>query len=332
VKKDIKIAADVMGGDLGPEPLIQGCINFVRKTNTKVVIVGDETLIRKIVERENIGYENIEISHTQQFITMGEKVSKTFRKKRNASVAIAARLVKSGYCDGFFTIGNTGSAVLWSRIILKRVKGIKRTALCGALFNKKGITIILDCGANIKTGVESFIQFAEMGDVFASSFINQSKPRIGLLNIGKEETKGKFKIQWANHVLRKSDLNYIGFIEGNDLVKGEVDVAVCDGFTGNIILKYSEAVFSLFSSYDNVLPDKKEYLKNIFGDAVSNIKKLNGAPLLGVNGISVIGHGASNDIDYESGLSITKFFIESNLLERLKQKFENKRTTLTRKV
>jgi len=97
-------------------------------------------------------------------------------------------------------------------------------------------------------------------------------------------------------------------------------------------LKYSEAVFSLFSSYDNVLPDKKEYLKNIFGDAVSNIKKLNGAPLLGVNGISVIGHGASNDIDYESGLSITKFFIESNLLERLKQKFENKRTTLTRKV
>lgn len=323
MEKEIRIAADVMGGDLGPEPLIQGCINFIKKTNSKLIIVGDEAIIKDVFSREKFNSDNVEIANTEDFISMDDKISRNLKKRKTSSIAIATRLVKNGYCEGLLTVGNTGAAVMWSRLNLSKLKDIKKPALCGVLPHANGLTFILDCGASVRTNIDALVQYAEMGEIFVSKVFGKEKPKIGLINIGKEESKGKIKIQWAHSHLKKTNLNYYGFVEGNDLAKGVVDIAVCNGFIGNVLLKYSEGISKLYSKS---IKEKNKTISKIISGLSSNIKTLNGAPLLGVNGIVLIGHGSSDSVAYESGLFITERIIKLNIMEQLKERFDHKKT------
>mgnify|MGYP001556255515 CR=1 FL=1 len=320
----MKIAVDVMGGDLGPEPPIRGCVNFVRKTGLEVVIVGDEKIIDSVLSNEKQVLDKIEIAHTTQFVNMDDRISKVLRKKKLASISIAARLVKSGYCKGLFTIGNTAAAISWSNIVLRKLKGVKKAALCSILPKLSGFTILVDSGASLRCTGDNLYQFAEMGNVIAGSFFKKKHPAIGLINIGKEEGKGKFKIQRANYLLKKSGLNYIGYIEGNDLVSGNVDVAVCDGFIGNVLLKYSEGIFKNFVKI-NPFKDLKNLLKNIPNTNMKNITRLNGAPLLGVMGTVIVGHGSSDEQEFENGLHLTSLFLQAEINNKLEKVFAKKK-------
>lgn len=320
----MKIAVDVMGGDLGPEPLIKGCVEFVRNTDTKVIIVGDEKITYRVLKETEADMSRIEIAHTTQYVGMEDRISKVLRRKKLASIGIAARLVKSGYCDGLFTIGNTGGVISWSNVILKKIKGIKKTALCAVIPYPGGITVLVDSGASIRCTGENLAHFAVMGDVLAKKILGLENPRIGLLNIAEEEGKGKFKIQRAHHHLQKMDLHYIGFIEGNDLTSGSVDVAVCDGFVGNVLLKFSEGYLRAFKKYGEVAAEiDKNYIR-LLGSSSKRVSSLNAAPLLGVNGVVMVGHGASNSTDFESGLNITRMFIQSGTVKMLRERFINR--------
>jgi glycerol-3-phosphate acyltransferase PlsX len=317
----MKIAVDVMGGDYGPNPLIEGCIEFVKKTGCKVVIIGDRDIISSKLGSENaLSSEDIEIAHTDEYVSMGDRIAKVLKRKKKASIALAARLVKSGYCDGLFTVGNTGAAVSWGNIVLKKIRGVKKSALCSALPYPGGFTVLLDAGANIRSTGETLTQHAEMGSAVFKYLTGKENPTVGLINIGKEEGKGKLRVLRANYLLKKTKLNYIGYIEGNDLASGTVDVAVCDGFSGNVILKYHEG---LLRAYD--IKEKKDGYGALFEKLKLGKSKdaytLNGAPLLGVNGVVVVGHGSSGAKDFESGLLITKVIIESGVLEGIKNIF-----------
>ncbi len=320
----MKIAVDVMGGDFGPEPLVKGCLNFVRNTGINIVIVGDEKIIENIIGSEKDILDKIEIAHTTQFVNMDDKISNVLRRKKLASISIAARLVKSEYCHGLFTVGNTAAAISWSNIVLRKLKGVKKAALCSVLPKTDGFAILIDSGASIRCTGDNLSQFAEMGDILARVFFGKKDPAIGLINIAREEGKGKFKIQRANYLLKRSDLNYAGYIEGNDIVNGNVDVVICDGFIGNVLLKYSEGLFNSFVK-NNPVKNLKKFYKKIPGSNIKNVSRLNGAPLLGVRGTVMIGHGSSDEKEFENGLHLTRLFIETKIHEQLEKRFIKKK-------
>ncbi len=324
------IALDVMGGDFAPCEVLKGAKEVISSTDIKLLLVGQERLIKKTLEKIKFGnYSNLEIVNAPEFVTMKDSLVNYLRGKPNSSIRIALNLVKDGLAQGMFSAGNTGAVMVNAKFILEPLKGIKRPALAVVFPTQKGETIVLDVGANADCRPEHLYQFAVMGSVFFKEIIGGDNPKIALMSIGEESSKGNRLTKETFKILSQTDLNFIGNVEGHTLHKGVADIVVTDGFTGNVALKVAEGMAeNLYSHFKN------DFTKNILHKIgllllKSGFKRLKkkldyseygGAILLGVRGIVVIGHGRSKTKAIKNGLLTTKRMIESKIPEKIENR------------
>lgn len=330
MSKSITIALDVMSGDNGPEAALNGAVKSLENhSDLNVILVGDKKIINIFTDNlDNSLKKRIATEHTEEYIRMDEDVMHSIRNKKKSSMRIAINCVKQNKADACVSAGNTGALMSLSKIILKTISGVDRPAICTSLPTKKGFMQVLDLGANIECDAENLFQFAVMGSAVVESLEITKKPRVGLLNIGSEEFKGKNEIKSAADLLNASNLNYVGFVEGDQMFSGEYDVIVTDGFTGNIALKSIEGVAGMIKHFI-----KTEFDKNIYNKlsalislpVLSGIKKkmdpriYNGASFLGLNGIVVKSHGSADDFSYSNAIKTAYFESKNNLIESIKK-------------
>ena len=305
----IKVSIDASGGDFGFPVTINAGINALIVFDDLLVnFVGDKTGIEKELNNNSLYpkfSDRIFITHANEVIKMDDSPSEALRHKKDSSMRVAINLVKNGEADACVSAGNTGALMSIDRFVLKTIAGVDRPAIMSAVPTLKGPTHVLDLGANIDSKPGTLLQFAIMGSIAVQNTENIDNPSVGLLNVGTEELKGNEKSQYTSELLKNSSLNYVGFVEGDDIYKGNIDVIVCDGFEGNIALKASEGVAKMFSYFI-----RKSFTKNLFTQLVALLAKpvmrdfrskvdpgkYNGASLLGLKGVVVKSHGNA-DID-----------------------------------
>jgi glycerol-3-phosphate acyltransferase PlsX len=305
-KKSITIALDAMGGDHGPGVTVSAAIHILkRQPDLNLILVGDrDTLEATVQEMGSSVSDRLLIEHASEVVKMTDLPSQALRKKKDSSMRVAINLVKEGMADACVSAGNTGALMATARFVLKTLPGIDRPAICTALPTISGHTHVLDLGANVDSSAEHLLEFAVMGSVLTSAVDNNPNPTVGLLNIGEEEIKGNERVKEAARLFNESDLNYVGFIEGDGIYMSPTDVVVCDGFIGNVMLKASEGVAKMFASYlktnfkRNILtrmaalfayPVLKAFKKQL------DPRAYNGASLLGLNGIVIKSHGGADE-------------------------------------
>lgn len=330
----MKIAVDAMGGDYAPEETVLGAIEAVHAYSLDVVLVGEEIKIRRLLEKHGAA-ENIHIAvvHAGQVIEMHEHPAQAIRKKKDASILVATRLVKEGKCDAVVAPGSTGAAVSAALLGLGRIKGIERPCIATPIPSKKGITVLLDSGANANSKPKHLIEGAIMGSHYAKYILGINKPQVGLLNIGEEASKGNELCQDTYPVLEQlKTISFFGNVEGRDIPEGTVDVVVCDGFVGNVILKFGEGM-ALF-----IIKLVKEAIKNsgfiaklgalAVYPALKTLKKrldfteYGGAPLLGVNGSFIICHGSSKAKAIKNAIRVADELVVQDVVGHIRKSIE----------
>ncbi len=299
----MRVALDAMGGDKAPEEIVKGALKAIElyPEIEKIYLVGKEEEIRKYLKND---IDKIEIKDAREVIEMDDHPALAYRKKKDASMTVATRMVKEGQAHAIISAGNTGGQMTSSLFVLGRIRGIARPAIATPLPSLEGVTLLLDSGANTDCTVENMEQFALMGSIYSKKVYKVASPRVGLVNIGSEKTKGnELAIKSYEKLEEMEAINFIGNIEGRDIPRGKADVIVADGFTGNIILKLMEGMGKSFIGIIKGQIDKS--FKNKLGaflmkDALMELKRksdyseIGGAPLLGVDGISIICHGSSD--------------------------------------
>jgi phosphate acyltransferase len=301
------VAVDAMGGDHGPHVIVEGALDAARRyiDSLQVLLVGDEPEIRRLLPPGSEAELGVQIVHTSETIGMAESAPSVYRQRQDASVVVATRLLAEGQVDALVSAGNTGAVVTASLLGLGRVKGVFRPAIATLVPTPTRHTVLVDVGANSDTKPIHLYQFAVMGRVYAQYVFEVPNPRVGLLNIGEESSKGSELAQQAFKIMDDSreNLNFIGNVEGRDILRGTADVVVCDGFTGNVILKFAESV--VWMAVETTRREMATNLKFKAGALLLrpllhrlrnklNYEEYGGAPLLGVNGVVVIGHGRSS--------------------------------------
>lgn len=299
------IALDAMGSDKSPRPEVDGALQAVRQYGVRVMLVGREPQIRAELDRHS-GVEAlpIEIIHASEVIEMGDKAAQAVRAKRDSSQRVGLRLVREGRAAGFVTAGNTGAAMATAKMVLGALPGVDRPSLAAVFPTALGTAaILLDVGANVDCKPDNLCQFAVMGEIYCRQMLGIRRPRVGLLSIGEEESKGNELTREAFQLLKQLPLNFVGNVEGRDLYNGKVDVIVADGFVGNVALKTSEGVANLVryvlkESLRATITRQVGYLlsRSAFADFKKRLdySEYGGAPLLGVKGACIITHGSSN--------------------------------------
>ena len=322
------IAVDAMGGDLGPSVVVPGAIEAARQTGAKILLVGNEATLDGELNRLSPSGVDLEIVHAPEVAGMDEKPSDILRRKKNASIQVACRLVRDGAAQGVVSAGHSGASVACGMFIMGRIPGVERPALASLLPTEKEPVVLLDVGATVDCKPYNIFQFGLMGDAFARDILNKESPRVGLLSIGEEEGKGNSQVKEAYELFKMAqNLNFSGNIEGRDLFTGEVDVAVCDGFVGNVALKLSEG---LGLSLSRVL--KRELLNSGFLPKLGSLlaksafrrfakvvdyAEYGGAPLLGLQNISIVCHGRSNAKAICNAPRMATLFVEKETNKRL---------------
>lgn len=324
----VTIALDAMGSDHHPEPDVSGAVQAAREYGLRILLVGDENIVRPALEAHNTHGLDIQIVHAPEVLTMEDKglalALKARRKNAKNSMAVAIDLVKNGQADAFVTAGNTGAAMVTAYFRLGTISGVDLPALAPLFPTAKGHCVVLDIGANPEVKPENLLQFGIMGSLYAEKVLRVPSPRVGLISNGEEEGKGTHLVKEATPLLKNSGLNFYGNVEGKEVIGGEVDVAVTDGFTGNVMLKTSEAVAKLLTEKIKEAIMQGGLLTKIGGllikPAMKEVKKLldpddvGAAPLLGVNGLVFIGHGRSNDFAIKNAIRVAKEAVEANIL------------------
>lgn len=322
------IAVDAMGGDLGPSVVVPGAIEAARQTRAKILLVGNEAILDGELNRLSPSGVDLEIVHAPEVAGMDEKPSDILRRKKNASIQVACRLVRDGAAQGVVSAGHSGASVACGMFIMGRIPGVERPALASLLPTEKEPVVLLDVGATVDCKPYNIFQFGLMGDAFARDILNKESPRVGLLSIGEEEGKGNSQVKEAYELFKMAqNLNFSGNIEGRDLFTGEMDVAVCDGFVGNVALKLSEG---LGLSLSRVL--KRELLNSGFLPKLGSLlaksafrrfakvvdyAEYGGAPLLGLQNISIVCHGRSNAKAICNATRMATLFVEKETNKRL---------------
>jgi glycerol-3-phosphate acyltransferase PlsX len=299
----MKIAVDAMGGDFAPAVVVEGAVRAASKLGVPVILVGDKSRVEAELGKHSKKGADITVRHASEVVLMDESPSQAIRKKKDSSLRVCFELVKAGEAGAVVSAGTSGAAMAAGILLLKRLKGVERPAIAVSLPTMKDPAVLLDVGGNVDCKPVHLMQFAIMGDVYAKYVLKKEHPRVGLLSNGEEEAKGNELTRESNALIKKTSLNYIGYVEGRDIYQGNVDVVVADGFVGNVVLKLSEG---LVESVTEML--KKEIMSSISSkigyflakDAFGKLKKridyaeYGGAPLLGINGICIISHGRSN--------------------------------------
>ncbi|MEN6626415.1 MAG: phosphate acyltransferase PlsX [Candidatus Sumerlaeia bacterium] len=297
----MRIALDAMAGDFGPEPLVKGAIEAVEQSDHHVVLVGDSEVLENILNRENALHPRLSIVHADTVVSMEEAPKASLRKK-TSSISVAVDLVKRGEADGVVSAGNTGATLATTVQKWRTLEGVSRPTLATVIPLPSHPVVLLDVGANIDCKPVHLSDFAVMGSIYAREIFGRRSPRVGLLNIGAEEGKGNELAQATYNLLSEGSLNFIGNVEGGDIFNGKADVVVCDGFVGNVVLKFAEGFFHFIGHYIKT-EARKNKLRQLGGLMLHPVFKgmkrqldssqLGGAPLLGLNGICIVGHGAS---------------------------------------
>lgn len=322
----MKIIVDAMGGDNAPEVVIEGAIAAVGEYTIEVGLVGDELRINTLLKKAKYAGKNISLYPAGEVIGMSESAASSVRKKRNSSIVVGLNLINEGKGDAFFSAGNTGAVVCAATLTLGLLPGIERPGIAIVAPTLKGISLIIDVGANIDPKPTQLLQYGIMACAYSRYILNIAKPTVGLLNIGEEESKGTEFVRQTHELIEKSRLNFIGNIEGRDIFSGKCDVIICDGFVGNVALKVSE---SLAEAMQEFL--KRHLLSNVLGrlgvvllrTSLSRFKKemdyseYGGAPLLGVNGVVIIGHGRSNAKAIKNAIRVAKQEVENRFNEKI---------------
>jgi len=327
----LTVALDAMGGDHAPKAEVEGAVLAVRQLGVKVILVGQEDLVRQELSKYDDADElPIEVLHASEHVTM-EDPTQAVRTKRDSSVKVASRLVRDGRAAGLVSAGNTGAVMATAKIIQGVVPGVKRPALAGLFPTSKGPThpvIVLDVGANVDCSPHMLAQFAVMGEIYARIIVKRDRPRVGLLSIGEEQHKGNDLTRAAWPLLKNLNLNFIGNVEGRDIYGGDVDVVVCDGFTGNVALKVSEGVADLVKhtlreSLEATISAKIGYVFS--RTALNDFRKrldyseYGGAPLLGVRGVCIISHGRANAKAIRNAIRVAAEFSQGQVNQRIEE-------------
>ena len=321
----IKIALDALGGDFGAKPNVLGALQAAKSLDAEIILVGDETVLRQ--ELATLGYsalpKKLSIVHAPNVIDMGAEPAKEVRTKKDASIVVCAELVHKGQADAFVSAGHSGAAMVAALFGMGRIKGVLRPAIASPMPTYKGVSLLLDAGANADCKPVHLLQFAVMGSTYMQKVFEVEKPAVGILSIGEEETKGNMLVKHTVPHMREIGVNFVGTVEGRDVNTGETDVIVCDGFVGNIVLKMAEG---LARTMINMI--KREVKKRplaICGALLSKaafgaVKKhtnpdnYGGAPLVGVNGVAIIAHGKSNDVAIFNALKTAEKLVKKNFI------------------
>lgn len=325
----MRIAIDAMGSDTYPTPDVAGAVLAARETQDTILLVGDQERIRQELNKHDTRSLKIEIVHASQTITMTDKPGIVAKAKPESSMHVGLRLVQDNQADAFVTAGNTGAAMAIATLItLRRIPGVRRPALSSVVRVGNGRTIILlDIGANADCKPEWLLQFAVMGKIYALNALGLENPRIALLSNGEEDEKGNELIHQTRDLLRKSSLNFVGNIEPKEILRGEADVVVSDGFVGNIAIKSIEAMGSMLFQLirDEIRQDVLATLGGLIArPAFRRVYKkidpseIGGAPLLGVNGVVIIGHGRSNALAIKNAIRQARLAVEGNVIQAIK--------------
>jgi glycerol-3-phosphate acyltransferase PlsX len=321
----MKVAVDAMGGDFGPRVTVEGALKASREYKIETLLVGLEDLIKKEYERLDHSKAKVTIINATEAIGMGEGLV-SFRRKKRSSIRVGAELVKKGEAEAFVSTGNTGAVVYLSKKILGALKGVEKPALSLLVPSLKGLTLLIDVGANVNCRPHHLEQFGVMGHIFMESVLGLKNPRIGLMSVGEEDSKGNELTKEAFEKLQASSLNFIGNVEGKDMYSGKADVIVSDGFTGNVALKVSEGAVETF-----FYMARTELMKNFFSKIglflmKRHLKKIfkkidyseyGGAQLLGINGVCIIGHGRSTPNAVKNAVGLAKDFVQNKVQEKI---------------
>jgi len=326
-----KIAVDAMSGDNAPAIEIEGAIQAASQYDIPIVLVGQEERVRPLLEKHDTTGLSIEIVHASEVITMDESAATAARKKKDSSIRVAARLMRDGAASGVVSAGNTGAVMATVKMVLGTLAVVDRPALSTVLPTQKGKpAILLDVGANVDCKPHHLEQFAVMGDIYSRAIFGIRRPRVGLLSIGEEDTKGNELTKEAFKSLKQAPINFIGNVEGRDIFKGEIDVIVCDGFTGNVALKLSEGLIETFATMlrqelEKTIAAKVGYI--LAEKAFRAFRKrldyseYGGAPLLGMKGITIVCHGRSNANAIKNAIRIAHDFCKHNVNHVIETEF-----------
>jgi phosphate acyltransferase len=323
----LKIAIDAMGGDDGPRAIVDGALVAARHLQIGLLLAGDRATIEGELSRHpGAAALDLQIIDTPESITMGESATAALRRKPRASIRVAADAVSSGEAAGMFSAGHTGASVMAALAAFGRLPGVDRPALATIIPTRRQPAVLLDSGATVECRPQHLVQFAVMGVAYARLALGCQSPRVGLLSVGEEESKGNDLTRDAHQLLKSAAINFVGNVEGQHVYAGDVDVIVCDGFTGNITLKISEG---LVDAVEDLLHDE---LSSTFGTRVGYLlsrqafrrfrkrvdaSEYGGAPLLGLNGLCVVGHGRSSAKAVRNAVAMTARFVSQDLVGKL---------------
>lgn len=319
----MKIIVDGMGGDNSPDAIVEGCVDAVKELGLNVIIVGAREIIENELSKYDYPKERIDIINSTEIITNEEEPALAIRRKKDSSMVVGLRALREGLGDGFVSAGSTGALLAGGLFIVKRIDGIERAALATVYPTTKGVSLLLDLGANVDCKPEYLKQFAIMGSVYSEKILKVKNPRVGLANIGTEKGKGNQLVRQAYELIEDSNLNFIGNVEARDIPVGAADVVVCDGFVGNVILKLTEgmakALFtSLKEEFTKSFQSKigalllKKQLKSFVG--MLDYREYGGAPLLGLKQPVVKAHGSSDAFAIKNAIRQVKEFIEMDVI------------------
>jgi len=311
----MKLGLDIMGGDFAPEAAVLGAIlAFKAIPDTKLVLIGDKDVAVKILHDNNFSPDNFEFVHTTEVIGMGDHPTKAVIQKPDSSISVGYNLLKEKQIDAFSSAGNTGAMLVGAMFSVKTIPGVSRPAVTTIVPKLKGgLGILLDVGANADCKPDNLFQFGILGSLFAELIYDVKNPRVGLVNIGEEEEKGNMLCLAAYPLMKETKLfNFIGNVEGRDLFTDHADVFVCDGFTGNVILKLAESLYVI---------SIKKGLKDDFFERF-NYEQYGGSPILGINAAVVVGHGISNPEAIKNMVLLSKNMVDTNLVNKIQQAFQ----------
>jgi glycerol-3-phosphate acyltransferase PlsX len=327
----IKIAVDAMGSDQAPAVEIDGAVQAAAQYGVSIALVGQEDRIHELLQKHDVAGLPIEVVHASEVITMEDSAATAARRKKDSSIRVAARLVRDSGVSGIVSAGNTGAVMATVKMVLGTLPVVDRPALSTVLPTQKGKpAILLDVGANVDCKPHHLEQFAIMGDIYSHAIFGIRRPRVGLLSIGEEDSKGNELTKEAFKSLKRAPINFIGNVEGRDIFKGDVDVIVCDGFTGNVALKLSEGLIETFTAMlgqelKKTLSAKVGYIfaQKAFGEFRRRLdySEYGGAPLLGIKGITIVCHGRSNANAIKNAIRVANEFCKHNVNSEIEAEF-----------
>ena len=324
------VAVDAMGGDHAPGEIVKGAVEAVRtRDDIKVILVGREDAINTELQKFTYPKEQIQVTHASEVIATAEPPVVAIRKKKDSSIVVALNLVKSGEADAFVSAGSSGAVLVGGQVIVGKIRGIERAPLAPLIPTKKGVSLLIDCGANVDARASHLVQFARMGSIYMEHVVGIPNPKVAIVNIGAEEEKGNALVKETYPLLKEcEDINFIGSIEARDIPGGDADVIVCEAFVGNVILKLYEGLSSTLISV--IKQGLMSTLKSKIGAALAlpalkttlksfDASEYGGAPLLGLKGLVVKTHGSAKSKEVKNSIIQCVSFKEENINDKIQQ-------------